>query len=864
MKWPSWTRRRIDLDRQLETEIRFHLDERARDLQRAGSSEEESRRRARLEFGSVESAKEACRENQSWNWLETLLHDLRFGGRLLTRNPGFAVAAILSLALGIGATTATFCIIYSQVFKPLPYPEPKKLVALGEVRGQVSAANFYDWQSQSDVFTAMAAYAPWPLNLTGVAEPERLKSALVTPEFFRVLDVSPARGRTFRTDEDQSGKSDVAVVSDSLFTRLFGSGTPLSGQTLTLNGSPTTIVGVMPKSFAFPDREIEIWVPLSMSPQNRQNREGRWLRVIARTKPGKTLATAQDHMNVIGDRLQRAYPVENKNHAPTVVPLQEQETAHLKSRLLILGGAVASLLLVACANITNLLLARATTRTREMTVRAALGAKTSRIIRQLLTENLLISLGGGTLGILLAYWTIAAIRASAIAAFNLREITVGVRVLAVALLLSLLSTMIFGLVPARDLLRTNLSVSLGSGTKTSTDSSAFASRKLIVISELSLAVVLLIGGVLLLQSFLKLSTVDTGFDPHNVLTMRINLPRASNATDEQQIAFFQQALEKLSAVPGVQSVGAISDPPLHGNNMAFKILVEHRLEKSDQEHRAGVRWVAGDYFASMRLALVRGRLLNRQDNDRSEPVAVINRTLASQFWPDTDPIGGRIRTDDETRWFTVVGVVDDVKQIGLDSDEGPAMYLAHTQKIAPWMNWMTVIVSTASDPLPLVPALRSAIWTVDKNQPVSDIISFEKLQADSLTLPKFSSGVFIAFAALATTMALIGIYGILSYFVSQRAKEFGIRMALGAQSADMLKLVMRQAATLIVLGIALGVAGALVLGKSLTGLLFGVRPADPTTFAVVVLIVSCVALVASYIPARRAMSVDPMTSLRCE
>jgi predicted permease len=848
----------------MEAEMRFHLDERARDLQRGGMPEQDARRIARLEFGPIESVKEAYRDEQSWTWLETFLQDLRFGARLLARNPGFAAVATLSLALGIGATTAGFCLIYSQVLKPLPYPDAQRLVSLGESRGQVSAANFYDWQSQTDAFTAMAAYAPWPLNLTGVAEPERLPSALVTPDFFRVLEVPPAQGRTFRSDEDQQGKSDVAVVSDVLFTRLFGSSATLSGQTLTLNGSPTTIVGVMPKGFAYPNPEVEIWVPLSMSPQNRQNREGRWLRVIARIKPGITLSSVQDQMNVISDRLQRAYPVENKNHAATAIPIQEQETAHLKTRLFTLGGAVASLLLVACANITNLLLARATARTREMTVRAALGAKTSRIVRQLLTENLLIAFLGGILGILLAYWTIAAVRASAIPAFNLREITVDVRVLSVAILLSLMSATLFGLAPLREVLRKNLTAGLSSGTKASGGLSAFTSRKFIVVSELSLAVVLLVGGVLLLESFLKLSTVNTGFDAHNVVTMRINLPRSTGATDAGQVAFFQQALESIRAVPGVESVGAISDPPLRGNNMAFKIRVEHRLEDNHQEHRAGVRWVAGDYFASMRLALVRGRFIDRRDTERSEPAALINRTLVSQFWPDTDPIGKRIRTDDEKRWFTIVGVVDDVKQIGLDSDEGPAMYLAHTQKAATWMNWMTLTVRTTSDPLPLVPALRSAIWTVDKNQPVSDIITLEKLQADALTLPKFSSGVFIAFAALATIMAVVGIYGILSYFVNQRAKEFGIRIALGAQSNDMLKLVMGQAVTLILISIAIGIAGALALGRWLTGLLFGVHPAEPLTYIAVAVAVSLVALFASFVPARRAMSADPMTSLRCE
>ncbi len=864
--------RKNALGSEIDDELRFHVEMREREFVAQGMALAEARSKAMQQFGNPGLIREQAREMDSLGWIEAVWHDLRFAGRMLRKNPDFAAIAILTLALGIGVSTAIFSVVYGVLLRPLPYPAPGQLVTLQEKNsklepGPVSAADFYDWQSQNRVFEAVAGYTQWRFNLTGVAEPEQVRGALVTSRFFTALGVAAKRGRTFLPDEDQPGKDPVVVVSERLWNRLFGAGAELRERSITLNGSPAAIVGIMPASFAFPSQDADLWVPLAMSAANRQNREGRWLSVVARIKSEVNRQQAQEDMNVIASQLARAYPATNAGWGASLVPLRDQIVGPSRTTLLVLLGAVGFLLLIACSNVANLLLARSAGRSHEMALRRALGAGRLRIARQLLTENLVLAGLGGSLGLALAFWSVSIIRTmDPTIVPRLQEVTLDARVLAFAMAVSALTAFVFGLAPAFNASRSDLVTPLKSGGRNPmAGPGAQRHRSVFVVVEIALAMMLLVGAGLLGRSLVGLLRVDPGFDQRNILSMQLTLPQSRYRSNAQHVAFFQQVLARIQALPGVESVGGVSDPPLRQNRMSFKLAVEGAVAAGTKEKpEAGVRWVTPEYFKTMRINLREGRYFGDSDTATSQSVAIVSRSLARRFWPNENPIGKRIRMDEDERWSSVVGVVSDIRQTGLETEEGPALYLPHAQKAQEWLNWMSLAVRTKQDPRGLAAAVRAQVWAVDKDQPIGEIAPLEHYLSQSAALPQLRAWLLGGFSILALLMAVVGIYGVIQYSVSQRIHEIGVRLALGATPASIVQLILRGGIKLTLTGLAIGMAGALATTRFLETLLFQVRPIDAGTFIGVPALLLLVAMLACYIPARRAMRVDAAVALRQE
>jgi putative ABC transport system permease protein len=659
----------------------------------------------------------------------------------------------------------------------------------------------------------------------------------------------------------------VVVVGDKLWNRMFGPNAHLAGQTLTLNGSICTIVGVVPASFAFPASDIELWIPLALNSANRQNREGRWLSVLGRLKPGVSRERAQQNMNVIAARLERAYPATNQGYGVRVIPLREQIVGDFRTTLAVLLGAVSLLLLIACSNVANLLLARAAGRAHEMALRAALGAGRLRIAQQLLVESLVLALMAGALGWLFATWSLSMLRTIDPSVIpRLQEVVMDSRVLTFAILLSAITAAVFGLAPALHGALGDLVSPLKSGGRNpQAGPGAQRHRSVFVVAEIALAMMLLVGASLLARSLLSLMRVDTGFDPGRVLTAQLTLPRSGYRSNAQHVAFFQQVVERLQSLPGVEAAGAVSDLPLRHNRMAFKIQADSQNPAAEPElPRAGVRWVTPDYFRVMRIPLRHGRYLGGNDAAGAPEAAVVSQSLARRLWPDADPIGKRIKLDEDERWAAVVGVVSDIRQTDLETEEGPALYFPHAQKTQAWLNWMSLVVRTRPEAGNLANAVRAQVWAVDKNQPISEIAPLEQYLADSAALPRLRTWLLGSFSLAALLLAVVGIYGIVQYSVSRRVHEIGVRLALGATPANVVGLILLGGLKLILLGVAIGLAGAAAVTRFLANVLFNIRPDDAGTFAGVSLLLILVALVACYIPARRALRIDPASALRQE
>ena len=854
---------------EISEEMHFHIDQRTADNIRSGMPAAEAREEAEHRFGSLTRMKEQAYELRGAGWIESFLQDLAYGFRMLGRAPGFTLAATLTLALGIGATTAMFSIVDSVLLRPLPYPQPEDLVTLSEkqvsvsIRGPASPANFYDWRDQSSAFSGLAAYASWSLNMTGTGSPERVKGALVTPEFFDVLGVQPAQGRTFLRDEDQPEKSDVAVVSSKLWERVFGPTAHLDGQSMVLNGGRTSIIGIMPADFAFPSRETEIWIPLSLNANNRQDREGKWLSVVGRIKTGATLIQARENMKVITQRLEQTYPKTNAGWSVEVATLRDDQTSALRSRILTLFAAVTLLLLITCSNVAGLLLTRGLRRSREFAIRAAIGAGRARIIGQLFTESSLLGLAAGTCGMALAYWAVQIVRDTVIRFLSIStEIVINSQVLGFGLLLSFATAAVFTLAPALRASRVNLPQALKSGGPSS-GRVGLSGRHLLVLSQVALAFVLLVSAGLLMKSFIRLVSVNPGFDTHRILTLEMNLPRSRYRTSQQHIAFFQRVLDRVRQIPGVDSASAVSDLPLRRNSMTFKVM-EQGPQPIGPLPAAGVRWVSDNYFATMRIPLLKGRFLNTHDTMDAPLAAVVNRTMARYLGTRAADGTAKIRLEEDPRWFAIVGVVDDIRQIGLDTDEVPAIYLPHAQKSEDWLNWMTLVVRTSVRPEQEVNAIRDQIWAVDKDQPVSKIETLEEYLSDSVAVPRFSSELLAGFSLMALAISLVGLYGVIAYSASQRKKEIAVRIALGATRGRVLRLIMAEGMGLAGGGIVLGLLGALAVTRLMQSMLFAVDPADLATLIAVSVLLAVVALLASLAPARSATKVDPMIVLRNE
>lgn len=806
--------------------------------------------------------------------MQFLWQDIRFGARMLRAKPGFTLIAITTLALGIGATSAIFSVVNSVLLRPLPFKEPERLLMIRETKipqfseFAVSPANFLDWRKQNTVFDRLVAMRPGPLNLTGMGDPERLRGLSVTEGFIGALGIQPQLGREFLPAEHEPGKSNVALLSHGLWQRRFGGDPNIVNQTIPLDGQNYIVVGVMPANFHFLDRETEIWTPIAFTPQQAQNRGGHNLsRVIGQLKPGVTVEQARAEMVTIAGRLAAQYPEVNTGWNVMLLPLLDFTVRRVKPALLVLLGAVAFVLLIACANVANLLLARATGRQRELAIRAAMGAGRWRIVRQLLTESLLLSLIGGTVGLLLAKWGMDLLLTLAPQDLpRLSDVSLDGRVLAFTATVTLLTGVIFGLIPAWQASKPDLHETLKDAGRGSTEGGRRqVVRSSLVILEVAAALVLLVGAGLMIKSFWQLQQVDFGFQAENTLTATVSLPSRKYPEENQQVSFFQQLIENVQTVPGVQSVGAASVLPLTNDDFVVSFEVDGRAPLPQGASQSTNYYsVSADYFKAMGIPLLRGRLFTVRDTKDSPHVALINETMAKKIFPNEDPIGKRItfdRRDNNPDWYEVVGIVGDTKHYGLDQATTLQTYEPYTQQTFSTMN---LVVRSVGDPASLITAIRNEVLRLDPEQPVSNLKTLDDFVATSVVQQQFSMLLLTVFAAVALILATVGIYGVLSYAVTQRTHEIGIRMALGAGQSNVLRLVIRHGMRLTLMGVTAGLVGAFALTRLMSALLFSVSTTDPLIFFLIAVLLLITALLACWIPARRAMKVDPMIALRAE
>jgi putative ABC transport system permease protein len=812
--------------------------------------------------------------------MQTLMQDLCYGARMLLTKPGFTSIAVITLAIGIGANTLLFSVVNAVLWQPLPYQNPDQLVNIwgqlpAYVSGNVgaSAAEFADYRDQNLVFSSIAAYTSSSFNLTGAGEPERIAGTFASASLFPLLDVQPALGRGFLTEEDRPEHDRVVILSHGLWRRRFAGDPTIIGRSVTLDGQRHTIVGVAPAGFQFPDDATEIWKPIAFTAErlSESERGSRYLDVIARMKTGVTIGQAQTDVAALAQRMQRQHPVNypaDSGWGANVVSLREESVGDVRLALQALFAAVGCVLLIGCANVANLLLARASTRRREMAIRSALGAHPWRIIRQLLTESLLLALAGGGLGALIAVWgveAVAELSAPVLPQFN--EISIDGRALGFTLAVSLVTGLLFGLAPAWQSARHDLNESLKEGGGKGAESGGrHRLRGLLVVGEIAIALVLLVGAGLMIKSLYRLQQVESGFDPTHALTMRLALPEVKYPEPQRQRDFFERLLNRIAALPGVKAAGAINHLPLSGTGIQRSFLIEGRPEP---KLNVGFRMVSPDYFQAIGVPLLAGRLIDDRDRENAISVAVVNETFARIFLANEDPLGKRIKIGSAQGpfpWLTIAGVVEDVKHNGLDSETRPEMYVPYLQPLLP--SWgvppMFLVVRSESEPASLAAAVRGVVRELDRDQPIYGVATMGQLLSRSIAPRRFNMTLLAVFAALALALAGVGIYGVMSYAVTERTREIGIRMALGAQAGDALKLVIRQGMKLALVGVALGLMGAFALTRLMENLLFDVKATDRLTFIVISILMTSVALLACWIPARRATKVDPMVALRCE
>jgi putative ABC transport system permease protein len=881
----SWLRVTLQdsrMESEMDAELRFHLETYAEDLVRSGLPRHEAMRQARLEFGGIDRTKEECREARGARLFETLVQDLSYGVRLMLRTPGFTVIAVTALALGIGANAAIFSVVNAVLLRPLDYKDPDRLVTILHYgTGPVAVANYLDWRDQSRSFEAIGAADYWSPNLTGRDSPEHLRGLRVTQSVLPMLGIKPLIGRLFVPGEDQKGAEHEVILSYGLWQRRFSTDANVLGGTIALDGEAYTIIGVMPREFKFAPfwaTHAELWAPNAFG-ERVHNRGGNSLRIFARLKPGVTLAQARAEMATITARLEQQYPGTNRH--VVVTPLKEKVVGQVEAPLLVLLGAVGFVLLIACANVAHMLLARAAARQKELAVRAALGARRSRLIRQFLTENLILAAAGGAAGLLLALWgTHALIALSPANIPRVDAITMDSRVVLFLLAITVLTSVAFGVAPAMQASAVNLSNTLKqSGRGMSDGIRRNRLRSFLVASEFALALMLLIGAGLMIRSFLALQLVDPGFNPHNVLAMVVSVAGSKEAEPGRREIFYRQLLERVRALPGVESAAGINHLPLAGDLWDWPFVIEGRPKPGPGESPDAIyRIVTPEYFRSMRLPLLRGRDISVADNESTPGVVIINERAAQTYWPGENPLGKRISFDgnekDPSAWLTVIGIVRDAKQGDWRATPDPEVYLAAFQnhdflgdslkEIGTHMTYITLVVRTAGDPGALAPAIKNSVWSLEGNLPISEVVTMDRVVTDKNAQSRFEMLILGTFAAVALVLAAVGIYGVMSYSVSRRTHEIGVRISLGASRTDVLQLVVREGMALALLGSGVGLGGAIVLSRLMTKLLYGVAPTDPLTFVAVASLLIVVALTATFIPARRATRVDPMVSLRCE
>ncbi|MGA9774079.1 MAG: ABC transporter permease [Blastocatellia bacterium] len=810
--------------------------------------------------------------------MNSLLQDVRFSLRMFAKKPGFAFVVVLALALGIGANTAIFSVVNTVLLRPLAYRNSDRLIWLRETNPSadikeetLSPPNYLDWKTQSQSFEDMGAFASTRVTLTsGSGEPERINAAYVADGFFSVLGAEAKIGRTFTPEEDRPGAQPVAVLSNGIFERRFGSDSNLIGNTITVNGHAFTVVGVMPKDFQTPKpddrRPPEMWLPLAVD-YNKEHRRGDYLNAIARLKTDRTVEQARAEMETITGRLEQQYPDTNSGWGAIVMPLHERFVGDIRPALMVLLGAVCFLLLIACANVANLMLARSTARQKEIAIRTALGARRSRIIQQLLTESVMLSLTGGALGLLFAFWGVEVLTSLSPGSIpRLSEIGVDGRVLAFTLGISLLTGIIFGLLPALQASNPNLNETLKEGGRSSVEGTRGGRlRNVLAVAEVALALVLLIGAGLMARSFMRLQDVNPGFDAQRVLTVGLFLPSTKYKEGPQLVAFYKELLSRTESLPGVVSAGAIDTLPLDvgGNVLGFAIEGRPPQQPGDDTPDAEHRVVSADYFRAMGIPLLRGRLFEEQDGPNAPQAILINETMANRYFPGEDPVGKRINLGDpeSNPWQTIVGIVRDTRHEALSADPYSQMYAVHTQ--SPRRS-LALVLRTSSDPLSLVSAIRSRIADMDSDLPLSNMRTMEQILSESIMRPRFNMLLITIFAVVAMVLASVGIYGVISYSVSQRTHEIGVRIALGARPGDIFRMVVGQGLKIALAGVGAGLVAALALTRVMVSLLYGVQATDPLTFAAISAALTAIVIMASYIPARRATKVDPMISLRYE
>ena len=802
--------------------------------------------------------------------METLWQDLRYGFRTLTKNPGFSFIAVVSLALGIGANTAIFSVVNAVLLKPLPFMEPERLVmvwedasAIGFPRSDVAPANYVDWKAQNQTFEDVAALNWKNFNLTGDGEPERILSHGVTANFFPLLGIQPVTGRNFSVEEDKPGADKVAILSYGLWQGRYGGDRAIVGRDVLLNDEKYAVVGVMPAGFQFLQGDIGVWVPVALTQYQLADRDNHYLTIVARTKAGVSIEQAQTDISTISQRIARDYPDDAANLKSAVVSMREQLAGKVRRPLIMLLVAVGFVLLIACANIAGLLLSRAAARRKEIAVRTALGASRVRIIRQLLTESTLLAGLGGALGLLVAVLSFTLLKQLIPAEMVLSAgLNIDLPVLGYAMGVSLLTGIVFGLAPALQASKIDLNQALKQGGgRTSFSASGHKLRSAFVVAEVALALVLLIGAGLLIKSFSRIQSVSPGFESKGVLTMQLSLPAFKYREAPQIKSFFETTLEGIRALPGVQSAGAVSDLPLSGSVHSGSFNIEGRLAPDGEEGpHADIRSATPDYFRTMKIPLISGRFFTERDLRESEPVAIIDETLAQRYFPGEDPLGKRVEFQPgKPIWRQIVGVVGHLKHKALDADYMDQLYSPHAQV----SNFnMFLVVRSATDPLSLTSAVREVVSTVDKDQPVYKVRTMDQLLSTSLAQRRLAVILLGVFAAVALMLAAVGLYGVISYGVTQRTNEIGIRMALGAEHIQIFKMVLSEGIGLTIVGIGLGLIGAFGLTRVMTSMLFGVTATDPWTFAVIPLVLGVVALAACFVPARRATRVDPMVALR--
>lgn len=868
--------RRDGLEHELDAEFRFHLDQQIEENLASGMPPREARMAALRTMGGVAQFQEECRDMRRVNLIEGFLQDFRYAFRCIGKSPGFATIAVLTLALGMGASMAILTVINSVLLRTLPFPNADRLVVLfatnparGVLRDTTSFPDFLDWKTQSHSFSSMAAWRPDPFNLTGGGVPKPIAGLRASYEMFDVLGVTPSLGRAF-DQQEQAGKVPVAVIGRGLWVSRFGGSPEVLGKTIMLDDVPHAVIGVLPQGFQFPSfTDIEVIVPI---PQNADRSRG-YLCAVARLKPGSRMDTAKEELESIAKRLGQAFPLTNRGRGVSAVSLREVAAGNVRTPLLVLMGAAAFVLLIGCANVGNLVLVRGIARRREMAVRSALGAGAWRLIRQLLTESCVLALIAASLGVGIAFWGSKLLTVSLSQRFALPPVTFDWTLLAVAVSIALLSGLLCAVPPAFMIWKSHLSDSLKEGSRGHAGGrNESRVQGLLVTCETALTVILIAGAGLLLKSFVLLQQTDLGLNSQNVVMTDLLLSKRYADPERRQV-FLREMLESVGALPGVQQVAVHTDPPFLGGGARESFHVEGREDPGPRQgHAAAFNVVSSDFFGAMGIAVKRGRDFDQRDTRGAVPVVVVNETMARQFWPGEDPIGKRVRLyydKDPQHWLSIIGVAGDVRYHGREFEPVAQVFVPYQQnpyRSLPYTQspYVSLVVRTAADPTNLIRAVQTKIWAVDKDQPISRIQTMEQALSQSLANRRVYVLLLSVFAAIALLMAASGLYGLVSYGVVRRTQEIGIRVALGATAPQVLALVIRQSMLLTSIGIAIGIGGSLALTKILSGLLYGITATDGSTFTATAVLFAAVALAATVIPARRAATIDPTVAFRSE